>query len=539
MLNFYQLEQLVQDYMAQAKAPAVALAIVKDQEVIYARGFGVTSVEDGGLPVTPQTVFRIGSTSKPIAATVVMRLVDEQKLELDTPIDEILPDLQFSEAGAIQQVTLRKLLSHTAGLPTAANYIGPRELKGFGAALYEQIPAYRLVAPVGKLWSYSNPGIDLAGYIAEVASGKPYAQLAQEIIFEPLGMARTTLNPLIAATYPMAQSHSLDAEGNLKVDHMIADNVAHYPAGFVFSTVLDMAKFATMHMNGGRYGDQYILSAEALAEMHRTTAPHRTVNGDGYGLALFIREYKGLRRVGHGGRIDSYASKFEMVPDKGAAIIMQCNRSAEWTVFEEKITRYILDNLFNLPAKRTPIKTITPDKSRWQKYTGLYAGVLGGVAKIEAAADHLTLEWEGKQYPLKAHDETLYIAEPEDQIDVFSVGFVMEDDDSVEYITISPPATINMVFRRVHYDPEFRPSAAKWKAYPGAYVNDRDTVRVILEDEQLKFTMGENTVIGQPIDDTRFLTPLGLVTFEVEAEDKPLMIVATSGFFRRVAAPEA
>lgn len=536
MLNFYQLEKLVQDYMAQAKAPGVSLAIVKDQEVIYARGFGVTSVEDGGLPVTPQTVFRIGSTSKPIAATVVMHLVDEQKLELDTPIDEILPDLEFSVPGAIQQVTLRKLLSHTAGLPTAANYVGSRELKNFATLLYEQIPAYRLVAPVDKVWSYSNPGIDLAGYIAEVVSGKPYAQLAQEIIFDPLGMTRTTLSPLIAASYPLAQSHSLDDEGQPKVDHMIADNVAHYPSGFVFSTVLDMAKFAMLHLNGGQFGDQYVLSKEAVAEMHKKIAPHRSINGNGYGLALFVREYKGQRTVGHGGRIDSFASKFEIIPEQNLGVIMQCNCSADWSVFEEKISRYIFDNLLDLPAKRTPIKTITPDKKRWEKYTGLYAGALGGITRIEADGDQLTLEWEGQKYPLKAHTEDLYIAEPQDKIDAFSVGFIVEEDGSVEYITVEPPAYISQAFKRVSYDPDFKPNPANWQSYIGAYVNDRDVLKVSLENDQLKFQMGKNEVIGQPLDDARFLTPLGLVRFEKDGAGNTLMVVATSNIFKQQAA---
>ena len=118
--------------------------------MIYARGFGVTSIEDGGIPVTPETIFRIGSTSKPLTSTAIMRLVEAGKLELDTPISEILPDFELSVPGAIQEVTLRKLLSHTAALPTDAEHYGPREAAGLRAGVYGDIAGYPLIAPVGK-----------------------------------------------------------------------------------------------------------------------------------------------------------------------------------------------------------------------------------------------------------------------------------------------------------------------------------------------------------------------------------------------------
>ncbi len=121
MLSLYSLEQHIEAQMKAARIPGLALAIVKDQEVIYAKGFGVTSVEDGGLPVTPQTLFRIGSTTKPLTGTAVMRLVEDGKLNLDRPVREYVDWLTFSEEGAIDRVTLRMLMSHTAGLPTAAD----------------------------------------------------------------------------------------------------------------------------------------------------------------------------------------------------------------------------------------------------------------------------------------------------------------------------------------------------------------------------------------------------------------------------------
>src|SRR5581483_7052762 len=115
MLHIYSLERQIQDLMQTAHVPGLALAIVKNQEILYARGFGVTSVEDSGMPVTPQTLFRIGSVTKPLTGTMIMRLVDEGKLELDSPVRAYLPWFTLSEPGAAERVTLRMLLCHMSG----------------------------------------------------------------------------------------------------------------------------------------------------------------------------------------------------------------------------------------------------------------------------------------------------------------------------------------------------------------------------------------------------------------------------------------
>ena len=172
------------DRRADGRAPGagLALAIVQGGEVAYANGFGVTSAEDGGVAVTPQTLFRIGSTTKPLTGTAVMRLVERGLLDLDRPVTAYLPWLRFSEAGVAERVTLRMLLSHTAGLPreqiTPHLLFGRRDPAGLEAYVREELPRLPLVAPPGVVWSYSNPGINLAGYLAEVVSGRPYAGVA-------------------------------------------------------------------------------------------------------------------------------------------------------------------------------------------------------------------------------------------------------------------------------------------------------------------------------------------------------------------------
>src|SRR5262245_51456582 len=110
MLDIQQLERCVADVMQTSRIPGLALALVSGRAVIYARGFGVTSLEDGGPPVTPQTLFRIGSTTKPLTGTAAMRLVEQGKLELDIPIKTYIDWFAMRDPGAADRVTLRMLL---------------------------------------------------------------------------------------------------------------------------------------------------------------------------------------------------------------------------------------------------------------------------------------------------------------------------------------------------------------------------------------------------------------------------------------------
>src|SRR5712692_8016425 len=199
MLNVYKLEQQIEMQMEAGHVPGLAIAIVQDQEVIYARGFGITSVEDGGLPVTPQTLFRIGSVTKPLLGTAVMRLVEAGRLELDQPIKEYINWLKFNQEDAEEYITLRMLLSHTSGLPSDSRD-DAGDPDGLERYVLEQIPRYSFVAPPGRLYSYSNCGFNLIGYIAQTVSGRRFPDLMQELVFDPLEMNRTTFDPRLVLT---------------------------------------------------------------------------------------------------------------------------------------------------------------------------------------------------------------------------------------------------------------------------------------------------------------------------------------------------
>jgi CubicO group peptidase (beta-lactamase class C family) len=214
-----EVDRRLASWVTEARAPGLSVAAVQRGTVTYARGFGTTSVEDAGVPITPRTLFHIASTTKPLTGTALLRLVERGLLELDRPIPAYVPRLRL-DAGAAERITLRMLLSHTSGLPSGRyRPVGAREASALGAWARRGLSRCRLVAPPGTAYRYSNLGVSLVGCVAEAVTGTPFAELMQELVFDPLEMRRTTFDPTVAMTYPVALGHGDDERGGLEVVH--------------------------------------------------------------------------------------------------------------------------------------------------------------------------------------------------------------------------------------------------------------------------------------------------------------------------------
>ena len=527
MLHIARLESRLRAAMAEANVPGLALSIVADGELHYAAGFGTTSVEAGGQPVTPETIFRIGSTSKPIAAFVIMRLVDQGLLDLDTPISEILPDFQLSEPGAVDQITLRLLLSHQSGLPSAANYLGAREPGEFRRLIYEVLPQFPLLAPPEQLWSYSNPGIDLAAFVATTVTGESYAELAQRLLFDPLGLERTTLDPLIAASYPMAQSHYLDESGDLCVLHRIADNVLHYASGFAFSTAKDMARFAQLMLQGGVWEGERLLSAASLAAMQgpEVTFPGLTVGG--YGFALLMVEHQGIRRYIHPGRIDGYGHYWSYLPERRAAVTLQCNQAAQWAPHEEALAREIFSQLLDLPAEARQFPSVTVPGSQLQGLTGVYVANPIGLLELKVGEGELIARLYGEEHRMKAASDTLFYTEIEGQTIPLQIQAVPDERGEYPLVSVITQFPMPQHFRRLRIAPEEALPVDQWQKYVGSYRNDRDILQIALEESETETHLrvkhaifGAAAIPAKPIGAHRFLAPAGVFEFEPDEQGR-------------------
>jgi CubicO group peptidase (beta-lactamase class C family) len=513
MLNVHALEGRVKQYMQAARVPGLALAIVQDRQVVYSRGLGLTSVEDGGLPVTSQTLFRIGSITKALTTTAIMHLVESGKLDLDCPVREYVPWLAFSEERAAEQITLRLLLSHNAGLPTSHTPFGRRGPGGLQDYVREDVPLYPFVAPPARLYSYSNPGIRIAGYIAQAVSGRPYTELMQELVFDPLEMARTTFDPTVAMTYPLAQSHDLQ-NGVLSVQHRYADDTGGYPSGSVISTALDLANFAIMQVDQGRFRGRRVLVPESVAAMQKVQVDQFTAANAGYGLALVVDTYKGIRRVGHEGSISTFGSKLVMVPDAGVAVVLLFNRAPGFWARAEAISDGVLDQLLDLPPTAPAPQAIEPDRSLWPRYSGAYLGDWRGLAVVQAAAGQLTLNWNGETLPLNALRKDLYFAQRPGDSETVSVGFILEGEEPVQYVQVNSSPC-----RRFQPDVSWSPAPETWRAFAGQYSGVEKLVFRV-QGEQLWVYSEEvdQEMPCVPLSNTCFASDIGLIEFHVAAD---------------------
>ncbi len=530
MLNSYRFERHVKERMAAARVPGLAVAVVRDREIIYARGLGVTSVEEGGLPTMPRTLFPVGSLTKPLTGTAVMRLLEQGLLELDTPVREYVPWLTLRDQGAVERITLRMLLSHTAGLPNVFEPFGRCDLAGLEAYVRDEVATLRLVAPPGKLFAYSNPGIDVAGHVLEVVTGKRYTDLMRELVFEPLEMDRTTFDRRVAMSYPLAQEHVLDREGSLRVRHRFADNTAHYPAGFVITTALDLANFALMHLDEGRFGDGQFLSPESVAEMHRAQADARTPVPSGYGLTFFTGDHRGRRRVGHGGGLGAFSSSLFMLPDEGTAVILVSNRMSPELVLVDLATD-IADELLG-PREEWP-ETVPAheDRSAWPFYVGTYVGPYTGVVDVRVVDGQLTLSTGDDVIPLKAVRGDIYTGPRQGDKASVSVAFIREGEALVQYILVD-----GFPCSRAEVEITYKVGPELLQSYAGRYgdtPSDPEPLLVSVRDGRLHIGWESSQEPCIPLDDARFACSWGVFEF-LPADDGTVPALRMRGGTRLV-----
>jgi CubicO group peptidase (beta-lactamase class C family) len=493
--------------MAKRKLPGLALAVIQDGEVIYARGLGTTCCEDGGLPVAATTLFRIGSITKPLTGTVIMRLVEAGLLDLDRPVREYIPWFRVKAEGAADAITLRMLLTHTSGLPTTTgDNHGDRDPAGLERHIQEDFPTYDLVAPPGKLCSYSNPNLSLAGYIAQVVTGKPYTQVIQDLLFTPLRMERTTFDPLVAATYPFAVGHTLDASGNCIALRPAFENTRQYPAGFAITTALELANFALLHLNEGRFGDARLLSPESVGLMHSQQVRSYGLADEGRGLSFFTGQYKGKHIIYHrGGLMPAHHAYLGTIPEARAAVILLANRVA---VPLQYLAETIFDDLLNLPVPRFTPQPVEPTRQMWPQFTGAFLGDRIGFADVAMDGDRLMLTLNGDRMSLHALKPDLYYAERPDGRGQVAVGFIQEESGPVQYLLVNEEPLVRIA-------PTEATPQDLWGEYVGHYERNGKILTVRLDEGHIYYDFDPRTTARCiPVDRDRFASLYGYFIFQ-------------------------
>src|SRR6266511_5397863 len=258
-----QYRQEIPQRMQQENVPGLAIAVVDDQNILWAEGFGYTDW-NRRTPVTPDTLFSIQSMSKSFTATAAMFAAQDGLVDLDEPITTYLPDFHVNsifEEHPEQKITMRMLLSHTAGFIHEASYGSSYDHPAYSFEKHiASISDTWLKFPVGTRYSYSNLGIDLAGYILQVRSGMPFIQYVQEKVLDPLGMKDSTLDVnRIRSTATRAFGHTPGIPFRPPVDFLLI------PSGGVWTSAEDMARYLQFHIGKGALDEDRLLR-EDLAE---------------------------------------------------------------------------------------------------------------------------------------------------------------------------------------------------------------------------------------------------------------------------------
>lgn len=290
----------------QALAGAVVLVATREK-ILELEPVGFADIENNTL-MGPTTLFWIASQSKPITAAGLMLLVDEGKVKLDDPVEKYLPefmDIQFEGKKPKTTITVRHLLSHTSGLPFKSAQEQPTL---DSLTLKEAVSSYAktpLVYEPGTKYLYSNAGINSAGRIIEVVSGMPYETFMDKRLFEPLGMKDTTFWPseaqvkrLARAYKPNAAKTGLEATTISQLKYPLSDRQRQpMPAGGLFSTASDVARFCQMVLGGGMFEGKRLLSEAAVKEMTHRQTPETLSTSYGLGWATSGDTF------GHGGAL--------------------------------------------------------------------------------------------------------------------------------------------------------------------------------------------------------------------------------------------
>jgi CubicO group peptidase (beta-lactamase class C family) len=359
----------IEAQMAYGGVPGLSIGIVHDQALLWARGFGLASLESG-RPATPETVYRIASITKLFTSTAILQLRDAGRLRLDDAVVDHLPWFAIKQAHQeAPTISIRHLLTHTAGLPREAGF--PYWTDGSFPTreeLRERVSMQETVFPTETEWKYSNLGLTLAGEIVAAASGLPWERYVSERILAPLGMQRTWVSTPPADHSDLATGYTRRLPSGGRSPAPFTDGRALAPAANMATSVSDLARFAALQFGDGRVGGIQILRASTLREMHRVhwLEPEWTA---GWGLGFRVTRENGKTFVGHSGRLRGYRTMLHLSPaDRIGAIVMINADDGNPPLFAEKVFRWVVAEILRVVA---PPARVAPEAS-WRRYVGKY-----------------------------------------------------------------------------------------------------------------------------------------------------------------------
>jgi CubicO group peptidase (beta-lactamase class C family) len=362
------LDDLMAEQMEEHHITGATVAVVKDGELFFAKGYGSADIENG-TPVDPdQTLFSVGSLSKLFIWTAVMQLVEQGKLDLDADVNTYLKEAQIP-ATFPEPITLAHLMTHTAGFEELVTARFPLEVESvlpLDAYIDEGRPAR--VRPPGSTLGYSNYGASLAGFIVQEVSGVPYEQYVEDNILIPLGMVRSSLRqPLPPALADDLAVGYLYTQGDYRPRQ---EWMQGSPGGALASTTADMSRFMIAHLQDGSFEEARILQESTAQEMHRLQFSKHP-KADGWTYGFMATEVNGERIIWHNGVIGTFRSTLVLLPERDVGLFVSFNGAG--VDFRELMRTFVNHYYPASPAAAAP-QAATDSTADIKRFAGSYRG---------------------------------------------------------------------------------------------------------------------------------------------------------------------
>jgi CubicO group peptidase (beta-lactamase class C family) len=402
---------LIKNEMKQQDVTGLSIALVDDQRVVWAEGFGYAD-KANQVAATPETIYRAGSISKLFTATAVMQLVEQGKLDIDKSLQTYLPEFSIgSRFPNSDPITPRTIMTHHSGLPSDL-------LKGTWNSnpepfenLVEEIKGDYVANPPNFVFSYSNLGVTLLGHALERVVGQAYASYMDASLLSPFGMTHSSFSqgpddsPIAAKAY---------RKGKEAVEVPLSD----LPAGGLNTTVLDLSRFIQMVFAGGRTGEHQIIKPEALAEMLRPQNEDVPLDLDfRIGLGWFLGGtdiQNGGQVAYHGGATLFHRSQLVVLPEHKLGVVVLANAAEAGSVVHKvasEALKLALEYKTGIKQpdvkKKEPPNEITLTREELLVYEGYY-DTFAGVMNAKSDSDYLEIKAMNKSLHLIPHADGLF-----------------------------------------------------------------------------------------------------------------------------------
>ncbi|MBB3678285.1 serine hydrolase domain-containing protein [Modestobacter versicolor] len=388
--------------LAEHDVPAAGVAVLAGGEVVDAAA-GLLSTATG-VEATPDSLFQIGSITKVWTATLVLQLVDEGLVGLDDRLQQHLPGFRLADGSAAATMTVRQLLSHTAGFEGDVftdTGRGDDRLERYVDGLADLPQLF----PPGEQFSYNNAGYCVLGRLVEVLRGRPFDECLAEHLFAPLGLTHAAASPYEAILFRTAVGHlSPEPDGGQVPAPMWAMAPSNAPAGSMLAMrPRDLLTFARAHLDGGTASDgTRVLAAETVAAMQQPQVqlPDIRVMGDSWGLGWELFDTMGTPVVGHDGNTIGQASFLRVLPEHGVAVVLLTNGGDPYGLYRD-VVGHVLRELAGVELRPLPVPPADPQPVDASRYAGTYSSQVADLVVSQDGDGRIWLEMRPKGLALE------------------------------------------------------------------------------------------------------------------------------------------